>query len=108
PCRRLHADRLVRPRSAVLCTRHPRTEEVGMAFPDVVNRETWLESRKRLLALEKHATRERDALNAGRRRLPMVRIEKEYLFEGPDGEVTLAGLFGDSRQLIVQHVMYGP
>jgi predicted dithiol-disulfide oxidoreductase (DUF899 family) len=79
-----------------------------MAFPDVVNRETWLEARKRLLAREKQATRERDALNAERRRLPMVRVETEYLFEGPDGEVTLAGLFADSRQLIVQHVMYGP
>ncbi len=79
-----------------------------MAFPDVVNRETWLESRKRLLDMEKRATRDRDALNAERRRLPMVRIERQYLFEGPDGEVTLAGLFGGSRQLIVQHVMYGP
>jgi predicted dithiol-disulfide oxidoreductase (DUF899 family) len=79
-----------------------------MALPDVVTREQWLAGRKRLLDLEKKATRERDALNTERRRLPMVRIEKEYLLEGPGGAVSLAGLFGDSRQLIVQHVMLGP
>ena len=79
-----------------------------MSLPDVVSREQWLEARRRLLAQEKEFTRERDALNAGRRRLPMVRIDKEYVFEGPDGPVTLAGLFGDQRQLIIQHVMLGP
>jgi predicted dithiol-disulfide oxidoreductase (DUF899 family) len=79
-----------------------------MALPDVVAREQWLEARKRLLVLEKQATRERDALNVERRRLPMVRIEREYVFDGPGGQVTLAGLFGDSGQLIVQHVMFGP
>jgi predicted dithiol-disulfide oxidoreductase (DUF899 family) len=79
-----------------------------MAFPEIVTREKWLEARKQFLAREKQATRERDALNADRRRLPMVAIEKEYLFDGPDGRVTLSGLFGDSRQLIVQHVMFGP
>ncbi|HEY1621094.1 MAG TPA: DUF899 family protein, partial [Streptosporangiaceae bacterium] len=79
-----------------------------MAFPEIVTRDEWLEARKALLAREKQATRERDALNADRRRLPMVKIEKEYLFEGPDGQVSLVDLFGDSRQLIVQHVMFGP
>jgi predicted dithiol-disulfide oxidoreductase (DUF899 family) len=79
-----------------------------MAFPEIVTREEWLEARKQFLVREKQATRERDALNADRRRLPMVAIEKEYLFDGPEGQVTLAGLFGDSRQLIVQHVMFGP
>ena len=79
-----------------------------MAYPEVVTREEWLAARKRLLAAEKAATRSRDALNAERRRLPMVRIDKEYMFEGPEGKVTLAGLFGDSRQLIVQHVMFDP
>jgi predicted dithiol-disulfide oxidoreductase (DUF899 family) len=79
-----------------------------MAFPEIVTREEWLEARKQFLAREKQATRERDALNAERRRLPMVAIEKEYLFEGPEGRVTLRALFGDSRQLIVQHVMFGP
>jgi predicted dithiol-disulfide oxidoreductase (DUF899 family) len=79
-----------------------------MALPDVVSREKWLEARVRLLADEKNETRRREALNSERRRLPMVRIEKEYVFDGPQGPVTLAGLFGDSRRLIVQHVMFGP
>jgi predicted dithiol-disulfide oxidoreductase (DUF899 family) len=79
-----------------------------MAFPEVVTREQWLEARTRLLDKEKKATRERDALNAERRRLPMVLIDKEYLLDGRDGRVPLAGLFGDSGQLIIQHVMFGP
>jgi predicted dithiol-disulfide oxidoreductase (DUF899 family) len=79
-----------------------------MSLPDVVSREQWLEARRQLLAREKEATRARDALNADRRRLPMVAVDQEYVFEGPDGPVTLADLFGGKRQLIVQHVMYGP
>jgi len=79
-----------------------------MAFPDIVTREEWLGARERLLAREKQATRDRDALNSERRRLPMVRIEKEYQLDGPAGKVTLDGLFTGSRQLIVQHVMFGP
>jgi predicted dithiol-disulfide oxidoreductase (DUF899 family) len=79
-----------------------------MAFPEVGTREEWLAARKQLLEQEKRATRERDALNAERRRLPMVRVEKEYAFDGPTGQVALAGLFGDKSQLIVQHVMFGP
>lgn len=79
-----------------------------MALPDVVTREQWLEARTELLAAEKEETRRRDALNARRRMLPMVRIEKEYLLEGPQGRIPLAALFGDSRQLIVQHVMFDP
>jgi predicted dithiol-disulfide oxidoreductase (DUF899 family) len=54
-----------------------------MAFPEVVSREQWLAARLRLLAEEKEETRRRDALNADRRRLPMVRIEKDYDFDGP-------------------------
>ena len=79
-----------------------------MAFPEIVTRAEWLEARKQFLVREKQATRERDSLNAERRRLPMVAIENEYLFDGPEGRVPLGGLFGDSRQLIVQHVMFGP
>jgi len=79
-----------------------------MARPDVVSREQWLAARTRLLELEKQATRARDALNAERRRLPMVAVEKEYVLDGPAGPATLASLFGDSRQLIVRHVMFGP
>ena len=79
-----------------------------MSLPEVVSREQWLEARRQLLAQEKEYTRSRDALNAGRRRLPMVKVDQEYVFEGPDGKVTLAELFGDKQQLIVQHVMFGP
>jgi predicted dithiol-disulfide oxidoreductase (DUF899 family) len=79
-----------------------------MAFPEVVTREQWLEARKQLLIAEKEETRRRDALNAERRRLPMVKIDKDYQFEGPHGQVTLGALFGDSSQLIVQHVMFDP
>jgi predicted dithiol-disulfide oxidoreductase (DUF899 family) len=79
-----------------------------MALPDVVTREQWLEARKKLLAAEKEETRRRDALNAERRRLPMVRIEKDYRLKGPDGAVPLVALFTGSRQLIVKHVMFDP
>jgi predicted dithiol-disulfide oxidoreductase (DUF899 family) len=79
-----------------------------MALPEVVTREQWLEARRDLLAREKEATRERDRLNADRRRLPMVRVGKDYAFEGPDGVVHLADLFDGKPQLIVQHVMFGP
>ena len=79
-----------------------------MSLPDVVSREQWLEARRQFLAREKENTRSRDALNADRRRLPMVTVGPQYVFEGPDGPVTLAELFADRRQLIVQHVMFGP
>jgi predicted dithiol-disulfide oxidoreductase (DUF899 family) len=79
-----------------------------MSLPEVTSREEWLEARRRLLAEEKEFTRGRDELNASRRRLPMVKIDKEYVFEGPAGTVPLAGLFDGARQLIVQHMMFGP
>jgi predicted dithiol-disulfide oxidoreductase (DUF899 family) len=79
-----------------------------MALPEVVSREEWLEARLRLLEREKAHTRSHDALNADRRRLPMVRMEKDYFFEGPAGRVTLGDLFGTSRQLIIFHAMFGP
>jgi predicted dithiol-disulfide oxidoreductase (DUF899 family) len=83
-------------------------QEDSMSLPEVVSRDEWLAARTELLAKEKAHTRERDALNADRRRLPMVRVEKEYVFEGPDGKVTLADLFDGSGQLIVQHLMFDP
>jgi predicted dithiol-disulfide oxidoreductase (DUF899 family) len=79
-----------------------------MNLPDVVSRTEWLAARKELLAEEKEMTRRRDALNAKRRRLPMVAIEKEYVFEGPRGEATLLDLFEGRRQLIVRHFMFDP
>jgi predicted dithiol-disulfide oxidoreductase (DUF899 family) len=77
-----------------------------MNLPTIVSHDEWLVARKRLLAMEKDFTRARDRLNAERRRLPMVRIDKEYVFDGPDGKVTLFDLFDGRRQLIVYHVMF--
>jgi predicted dithiol-disulfide oxidoreductase (DUF899 family) len=79
-----------------------------MTMPEIVSSERWLAARTELLAREKELTRARDALNADRRRLPMVKVEKDYVLEGPDGHVGLRDLFGDARQLIVQHFMYDP
>jgi predicted dithiol-disulfide oxidoreductase (DUF899 family) len=79
-----------------------------LSLPEVVSAEQWTEARVRLLAREKEMTRRHDALNAERRGLPMVRIEKDYAFEGAKGPATLADLFDGSGQLIVQHVMFGP
>ena len=62
-------------------------------LPEVVSREEWLAARKELLAKEKELTRAHDRVNADRRRLPMVRVEKTYAFEGPDGKVGLLDLF---------------
>jgi predicted dithiol-disulfide oxidoreductase (DUF899 family) len=72
-----------------------------MNLPQVVSREEWLAARKELLAKEKELARQRDALTPERRRLPMMKIDKEYLFEGPDGEASLVNLFEGRRQLIV-------
>lgn len=77
-----------------------------MSLPDIVSREEWLAARKELLVKEKELTRARDALNAERRRLPMVRIDEDYVFEGPEGEAGLLDLFDDRRQLIVYHFMW--
>jgi predicted dithiol-disulfide oxidoreductase (DUF899 family) len=74
----------------------------------VVSREEWLVARKALLAREKALTQARDALNAERRKLPMVRIDKSYMFEGQGGRLDLAGLFDERRQLIVYHFMFDP
>jgi predicted dithiol-disulfide oxidoreductase (DUF899 family) len=79
-----------------------------MSLPEVTSREEWLVARKALLAREKQLTREKDALNRARRELPMVRIEKDYRFEGPAGAVGLLDLFGGCRQLAVQHFMFDP
>jgi predicted dithiol-disulfide oxidoreductase (DUF899 family) len=79
-----------------------------MSLPDVVSREDWAAARMRLLVKEKELTRQRDALNAERRRLPMVEIEKDYTFDGPQGQVGLIDLFEGRRQLIVRHFMFDP
>ncbi len=85
-----------------------RRRDSTMERPRIVSRDEWLVARKALLAREKEATRQRDALSAERRALPMVRIEKPYAFEGPSGKRTLPDLFEGRRQLIVYHFMFDP
>ncbi len=74
----------------------------------VVSHEEWLDARKAHLAKEKEFTRLRDQLSRERRELPWVKIEKEYVFDGPNGKETLSDLFNGRSQLLVQHFMYGP
>ncbi len=74
----------------------------------IVSQGEWLAARKALLAKEKDFSRARDALSAARRDLPWVKVEKSYVFDGPDGKETLADLFGGRSQLIVYHFMLGP
>lgn len=74
----------------------------------VVSKEEWLKARLAHLAAEKEFTRRRDELSRQRRELPWVRVEKNYVFDGPHGPETLAGLFAGRSQLIVYHFMLGP
>jgi len=83
-------------------------EERDMTLPNIGTPEEWRAARVELLAEEKAMTRARDALNAKRRQLPMVEIDKQYVFEGPDGPASLLDLFAGRRQLIVQHFMFDP
>lgn len=75
-------------------------------IPEVATREQWLAARKALLEQEKALTRQRDALNRARRALPMVPVDADYRFQGPQGEVGLEALFDGRSQLIVYHFMY--
>lgn len=80
----------------------------NIAHPPIVPRDAWLLARKELLVEEKALTRQRDVVNAARRRMPMVRLDKRYVFDGPAGETTLLDLFEGRRQLIVYHFMFDP
>ncbi len=75
--------------------------------PKIVSRDEWLVARKELLAKEKQLTRQRDALSAERRALPWVKVDKQYVFDGPNGKQTLADLFDGRSQLVVYHFMFG-
>jgi predicted dithiol-disulfide oxidoreductase (DUF899 family) len=79
-----------------------------MAAQKVVSREEWLKARMAHLAKEKQLTRMRDELSRERREMPWVKVEKEYVFDGPGGKVTLAELFGPHSQLVVYHFMFDP
>ena len=76
--------------------------------PLIASQEEWLLARKELLGREKELTRAHDRLSAERRRLPMVKVEKNYLFDGPEGQRSLLDLFDERRQLIVYHFMFDP
>jgi predicted dithiol-disulfide oxidoreductase (DUF899 family) len=79
-----------------------------LGLPKIVDAAHWQKARDKILAKEKAATRARDALAAKRRRLPMVRIEKDYVFIGPRGKIKLLDLFEGRRQLLLYHFMFAP
>jgi predicted dithiol-disulfide oxidoreductase (DUF899 family) len=83
-------------------------EKTKRNLPPVVSLAQWQRARDNLLAKEKAATRARDTLAAERRRLPMVRVDKDYVFEGERGRVRLLDLFQGRRQLILYHFMFAP
>jgi len=76
--------------------------------PPIASRDQWLAERKVLLTHEKELTKHRDRVNAERRRLPMVKLDKNYAFDSPNGKRSLADLFDSRRQLIVYHFMFDP
>jgi len=79
-----------------------------MNLPPVVSETEWQAAREALLAEEKEGTRARDALAAKRRRLPMVRIDKGYVFDGPESNASLLDMFEGREQLLLYHFMFGP
>ncbi|WFU32871.1 thioredoxin family protein [Bradyrhizobium brasilense] len=74
----------------------------------IVSREEWIAARKALMAGEKELTQAREALSRQRRELPWVKVDKDYVFDGPGGKMTLGDLFKGRPQLVVQHVMFAP
>ena len=79
-----------------------------MKTPPIVTQPEWEAARQQLLVKEKEVTRARDALAAERRRMPWVAVEKDYVFEGPDGPASLPDLFAGRRQLIVYRAFFEP
>ncbi|WP_416967270.1 DUF899 domain-containing protein [Streptomyces sp. 4F14] len=79
-----------------------------MSLPEIVSREQWRAAREDLLAKEKALARAREALGVERRRMPMVEVDAEYVFEGGDGKATLLDLFEGRGQLVVHHFMFAP
>jgi predicted dithiol-disulfide oxidoreductase (DUF899 family) len=82
--------------------------ELSTVNHPVVSRDRWIAERKTLLAREKELTRLRDQIACERRALPWVRIDKNYVFDAPEGQRTLGELFEGRRQLLVQHFMFAP
>jgi len=82
--------------------------KIGTRNHPVVSREEWSGARKALLLQEKEFTRARDDLSRARRELPWVRVDTNYVFDGPGGKETLAQLFENRSQLLVYHFMFAP
>jgi predicted dithiol-disulfide oxidoreductase (DUF899 family) len=82
------------------------TDIINLNYPRIVSRAEWLQARLALLAREKSHTRERDSINQARRELPMVRVERDYVFAGSEGPKRFIELFAGRRQLIVYHFMW--
>ena len=85
-----------------------KLKKTELNLPKAVSQAEWHSAHQKFLIKEKESTRQRDALAAQRRRLPMVAIKKEYVFQGPEGRRTLADLFEGKRQLLVYHFMFDP
>jgi predicted dithiol-disulfide oxidoreductase (DUF899 family) len=83
-------------------------KESAMEEHEVVSGAAWESARRELLAKEKEFMRARDALSEARRALPWERVEKRYVFDGPNGEEALSDLFAGRRQLVIYHFMFGP
>jgi predicted dithiol-disulfide oxidoreductase (DUF899 family) len=79
-----------------------------MSTPAVVTPQEWEQARQRLLVTEKELTRARDALAAQRRRMPWMAVDKQYQFDGPQGQVSLLDLFDGRRQLVVYRAFFEP
>ncbi|MGB7870426.1 MAG: DUF899 family protein, partial [Mycobacterium sp.] len=79
-----------------------------MNKPPIVSAQEWAAAHRQLLVKEKEAMRAHDAVAAERRRMPWLAVDKEYEFEGPEGKVSLLGLFQGRRQLIVYRAFVGP
>jgi predicted dithiol-disulfide oxidoreductase (DUF899 family) len=89
-------------------TEREKTDVSGVSLHKTASKAEWLTARKDLLRREKELTRLRDEISRHRRELPWVKIEKEYVFDAPEGKVTLAELFDDRSQLFIKHFMMGP
>jgi predicted dithiol-disulfide oxidoreductase (DUF899 family) len=85
-----------------------KMQESQIHAPKIVSPKEWIAARKELLAAEKEFTRQRDAISARRRELPWVKVETNYIFDGPNGKVSLSDLFRDKSQLVIYHFMLGP
>src|ERR1700684_3322480 len=94
--------------STVLAQTEPTIAQAHFDHPRVVSHEQWLAARKDFLAKEKWFSRQRDELARERRELPWEKVEKNYVFEGPNGPETLPELFAGRSQLIVYPVKLGP